>query len=58
MRLEVIINKAVVLANKLKHEYLTNELVFKCTLEDETVRKIISDCGGDVVKLEAIILIK
>ena len=52
-RLEVIINKAVVLANKLKHEYLTNELVFKSTLADETVRKIISDCGGDVAQLES-----
>ena len=53
MRLEVIINKAVILANKLKHEYLTNELVFKCILEGEEVRKVISGCGGDVVKMES-----
>lgn len=50
-RLEVIINSAVVRANKLKHEYLTLECLFLSLLEDDEVKRVLIECGADIAKL-------
>lgn len=47
-KLEVIINDAIRKANKLRHEYLTLEFVLDAMLEDQLVREIIVQCGGDI----------
>lgn len=47
-RLEVIINSAVVRANKFAHEYLTLECLFLSLLEDEEVIRVLEECGGDI----------
>ncbi|MBY0413371.1 MAG: ATP-dependent Clp protease ATP-binding subunit ClpA [Bdellovibrionales bacterium] len=52
LKLEVIINSAVVKANLLRHEYLTLELVFKAILEDQQVRNILESCKADLHVLE------
>ena len=44
LRLEVIINSAVIKANILRHEYLTLEIMFKAILEDLEVRNILESC--------------
>ncbi len=52
LRLEVIINKAVIKANLLRHEYLTLELIFKAMFEDSEVRNILESCHVDLVQME------
>lgn len=53
-RLETILNSAVIKANQLNHEYLTLECLFLSLLDDEVVKKVLTDCGGniDVIKKE------
>lgn len=51
-RLEIILNSAVIKANKLHHEYLTLELLFSSMLSDGEVRQVLEACGVDLVKLE------
>ena len=53
-RLETIINSAILIANKLHHEYLTLEIVFLNMLkEDGEVRSILENCGADLVQMES-----
>lgn len=52
LRLEVIINLAVIRANVLRHEYLTLEIIFKALLEDLEVCGILESCGVDLVQME------
>ena len=52
LRLEVIINKAVIKANLLRHEYLSLELIFKAMLEDSEVRNILESCHVDLTQME------
>ena len=52
LRLEVIINSAVVKANLLRHEYLTLEVMFKSVLEDQEVRNILESCKVNLPTLE------
>jgi ATP-dependent Clp protease ATP-binding subunit ClpA len=47
-RLEVILNSAVVRANKLNHEYLTIECLFLSLLEDEEVQHVLLECGANL----------
>ncbi len=48
LRLEVIINSAVIKANILRHEYLTLEIMFKAILEDQEVRNILENCKANL----------
>jgi ATP-dependent Clp protease ATP-binding subunit ClpA len=52
LRLEVIINSAVIKANILRHEYLTLEIMFKALLDDLEVRSILESCGADLIQME------
>ena len=52
LRLEVIINSAVVKANLLRHEYLTLEIMFKSMLEDKEVRNILEACQVKISEME------
>lgn len=52
LRLEVIINSAVVKANLLRHEYLTLEIMFKSMLEDKEVRNILESCQVKIPEME------
>jgi ATP-dependent Clp protease ATP-binding subunit ClpA len=52
LRLEVIINSAVVRANSLRHEYLTLEIMFKSMLEDGAVRSILESCDVKIPEME------
>ena len=52
LRLEMIINSAVVKANLLRHEYLTLEVMFKSVLEDQEVRNILESCKVNLPTLE------
>lgn len=52
LKLEVIINSAVVRANLLKHEYLTLEIMFKSMLEDQEVVSILENCKVNVKTME------
>ncbi|MBC7715280.1 MAG: AAA family ATPase [Rhizobacter sp.] len=52
LRLEVIINSAVVKANQLRHEYLTLEIMFKSMLEDGAVRSILENCDVKIPDME------
>lgn len=52
LRLEVIINSAVIKANLLRHEYLTLEIMFKSILEDGEVRNILESCGVNLANME------
>jgi ATP-dependent Clp protease ATP-binding subunit ClpA len=52
LRLEVIINSAVIKANILRHEYLTLEIMFKALLDDLEVRSILENCGADLIEME------
>lgn len=52
LRLEIIINSAVIKANELKHEYLTLEVIFQSMLQDHEVRDLLTECGGDIVAIE------
>jgi ATP-dependent Clp protease ATP-binding subunit ClpA len=52
-RLEVLINSAIVRANKLNHEYLTLECLFLSILEDEEVTSVLSECGANIKELES-----
>jgi ATP-dependent Clp protease ATP-binding subunit ClpA len=52
LRLEIIINSAVIKANILRHEYLTLEIMFKAILEDQEVRNILESCQADLSALE------
>lgn len=51
LRLEVVINNAVVKANMLKHEYLTLELLMSAILEDELVVQILSNLNVNIDNL-------
>lgn len=51
LRLEVVINNAVLKANMLKHEYLTLELLMSAILEDELVVEILSSLGVNLDNL-------
>jgi len=44
-RIELILNYAVIQANKLGHEYLTIECLFRSLLEDEEVCAVLKECG-------------
>lgn len=48
LRLEVIINSAVIKANILRHEYLSLEIMFKAVLEDQEVRNILESCKANL----------
>ena len=50
--LDLIINRAVKKANQLKHEYLTLEEIFWSLLQDDQVKEILHQCGGDVAEFE------
>jgi ATP-dependent Clp protease ATP-binding subunit ClpA len=52
LRLETIINSAVIKANILRHEYLTLEVMFKSVLEDLEVRNILESCKVNLPTLE------
>lgn len=52
LRLEVLINMAVVKANELKHEYLSLEILFKSILQDEQVRDILASTGVNLENFE------
>lgn len=52
LRLDVIINSAVLKANILRHEYLTLEVIFKSLLEDSYVRNILASCGVNLPVME------
>ena len=52
LRLEVIINSAVVRANRLRHEYLSLEIMFKSMLEDKEVRTILESCQVKIPEME------
>ena len=52
LRLEVIINSAVVRANILRHEYLTLEIMFRSMLEDSEVRSILEACQVNVPEMQ------
>lgn len=52
LRLEAIINSAVIKANLLRHEYLTLEVIFKSLLEDGEVRSILESCGVNIPAME------
>lgn len=52
LRLEVIINSAVIKANILRHEYLTLEIMFKALLDDLEVRSILENCGANLIQME------
>ena len=53
LRLEVIINSAVIKANILRHEYLTLEIMFKAILEDQEVRNILENCKANLSVLSS-----
>lgn len=52
LRLETIINSAVIKANLLRHEYLSLEVMFKSILEDQEVRNILESCKVNMPSLE------
>ena len=52
LRLEIIINSAVIKANILRHEYLTLEIMFKAILEDQEVRNILESCQANLSAME------
>jgi len=53
LRLEFIINAAVIKANLLKHEYLTLEIIFQAMLDDQEVREVLESCGAKIFQMEA-----
>ena len=52
LRLEIIINSAVIKANILRHEYLSLEVMFKAILEDQEVRNILESCKANLSAME------
>lgn len=52
LRLETIINSAVIKANILRHEYLSLEIIFKAMLEDLEVRNILESCKVKISEME------
>lgn len=52
LRLEIIINTAVIKANLLKHEYLTLEIIFQSMLADQEVREVMESCGANIAQME------
>ncbi len=50
-RLEIILNKAIKLANVRKHEFLTLESVLLAMLDDEVVLNVLKECGVSITKL-------
>ena len=52
LRLEIIINSAVIKANILRHEYLSLEVMFKAILEDQEVRNILESCKANLSTME------
>ena len=51
-QLELLLNKAIRRANKLKHEFLTLENVLLALVSDEKISALIEDCGANVDILE------
>ena len=51
-QLEVLLNKAIRRANQLKHEFLTIENVLLALLTDDSIRRLIRDCDGQIAQLE------
>lgn len=47
-QLEIFLNKAIKKANEHKHEFLTLENVLLAILEDETVSRIVKQCGANI----------
>jgi ATP-dependent Clp protease ATP-binding subunit ClpA len=47
-----IFNVAIKFAKSRRHEYLTTEHILFSLLSNETIKEIISECGGDVNKLK------
>lgn len=52
LRLEIIINAAVIKANLLKHEYLSLEIIFQSMLGDLEVRDVLESCGANLKEME------
>jgi ATP-dependent Clp protease ATP-binding subunit ClpA len=55
-QLEILLNKAIRKGNDLKHEFLTLENVLWAILMDDTIQKVISQCGADVDSLASDLL--
>ena len=53
LRLEIIINSAVIKANLLKHEYLSLEIIFESMLADLEVWDVLESCGANLKQMEA-----
>ena len=53
LRLEIVINNSIIIANKLRHEYLTSEIVFLSILKDEEVKNVLESCGAKTEKIES-----
>lgn len=53
LRLEIIINSAVIKANLLKHEYLSLEIIFQSMLGDLEVRNVLESCGANLKLMES-----
>ena len=51
--LEILLNKAIRTANKLKHEFLTIENVLLSLMGDELVANVLKDSGADVTQLSS-----
>ncbi len=52
IKLEIIINQAIRLANELNHEYLTLESVFLAMLDDDHVLEVLHECGVNVEEVK------
>lgn len=50
-QLEILLNKAIRRANQLKHEFLTIENVLLALLTDDSIRRLIRDCDGQIAQL-------
>tara|TARA_Y100000768_G_scaffold16170_2_gene11351 strand:- start:42925 stop:45324 length:2400 start_codon:yes stop_codon:yes gene_type:complete len=50
-QLEILLNKAIRKANKLKHEFLTVENVLLALISDDNIAKVLKDCGANVQQL-------
>jgi ATP-dependent Clp protease ATP-binding subunit ClpA len=54
--LEILLNKAIRKGNELKHEFLTLENVLWAILVDDTIQKVIRECGADLDTLNSDLL--
>ncbi len=51
-QLELLLNKAIRKANTLKHEFLTIENVLLALMSDESVKRVLADCGVNLLELK------